>query len=82
MRTRMFSIVDMGEKMEVSKVVFWSNFANMLFLTKLAVHYYTKDDEFNIAAPSAADFKQLGEVEAKMATYTKEADGTAKYTAG
>jgi len=59
---RIFSLVDLGEKVQLSQILAWSSFNNMLFMTKVAAHYYTKDDAPNLDAPNPNDFKQLVEV--------------------
>lgn len=72
-RRRMFSLVDLGEKVQLSQILVWSAFANQLFMTKVAAHYYTKDDAPNLDAINPNDFKQLNEV-----TFTKPCGYTAK----
>lgn len=69
-RKRMFSIIDLGEKVQVSRLVYFSTWgASMLFLTKIAVHYYTPDNEFDVSKPNGADFTLLKEEMAKKCTY-------------
>lgn len=73
LRKRMFSIIDMGEKVQVSRLVYFSTWGpSMLFLTKIAVHYYTPDNEFDISKPNGADFTLLKEQPAKKCTYTAQ----------
>jgi len=59
---RMFSIIDIGEKVQLSKILGWSVFNGYLFMDRFTAYAYTKDDEPNLDAINPSDFKKLGEV--------------------
>lgn len=56
-KNSIFVVIDLGEKVQMSRLVYWANFGNSYYLDKLILHYYTKDVEFNKDAPNASDFK-------------------------
>lgn len=57
-RKRMFSIIDMKKEVQVSRLVYFSNFGNSLYLDTITVHYMKKKDGvFDVNAPNASDFE-------------------------